>query len=201
MDLAEFLTRLDKLEEHVRRSDKPVLIGGDFNGKSPEWFSEISDSRGTAISEMISSLGLIILNRGKSPTFRRGDYGSIIDITFASTSVADAITNWEVLEDETLSDHEYIIMEMNISHNRSSKNTTRSRWNTRKINVDNCIEKIIEIRSRTPRWNDQDVESNAKHLIEILTEVCNAGMSKTSTQRRRKHAYWWNEDIAQLRKE
>lgn len=47
-----------------------------------------------------------------------------------------------------------------------------------------------------------DTETSAGQLIDILTEVCNAGMTRTSTLGgHRKHAYWWNEDIAELRRE
>lgn len=84
----DFLRRLGHIEENLKRETNPVLVGGDFNSKSSEWRSKITDNRGVAVSEMFASLDLIVLNRGTSPTFRRGESNSIIDITAASINIA-----------------------------------------------------------------------------------------------------------------
>ena len=202
MEITDFLVRIDRLEQHVKGSNTPVLIGGDFNGKSQEWLSGITDRRGIAVSEMIASLGLIVLNRGSCPTFRRGDSSSIIDITFASPAIAINTIKWEVLEDETLSDHHYIQMEIDLSHTVIAANPTRSKWNTRRINKGKCLEKLTDIKSRTHTSDDMDVDTKAGRLIDILTEICNAGMKRATTfGKNRRQAYWWNQEIAQLRRE
>lgn len=114
IELADFQSKLTVLEENIKSANTPVLVGGDFNSKSPEWQSRCLDQRGIAVSEMTASLGLIVLNRGSSPTFRRGDSGTIIDNTMASVIVAEKILKWQVLEEETLSDHQYIFMSLNM---------------------------------------------------------------------------------------
>lgn len=123
IEITEFLNKIDKLVQHVRSYDTPVLIGGDFNSKSSEWSSRTTDRRGVAVSEMIASLGLIVLNRGNTPTFQRGEANSIIDITLGSLSIARKICQWEVLTEETLSDHQYIMM--TITQNTTPVNTAR----------------------------------------------------------------------------
>lgn len=77
-------------------------------------------------------------------------------------------------------DQQYIYMALDLSHTLTTENTTRSRWNTSKLNVDNCLEKIIEIRAGNLLVGNLDTETSAKQLIDIFTEVCNTGISKTS---------------------
>jgi hypothetical protein len=43
--------------------------------------------------EFASSLGLIVINQGKAPTYERGGYSSHIDVTFASASASRLINS------------------------------------------------------------------------------------------------------------
>ena len=61
-----------------------ALITGDFKSKSPEWGEARLDRRGILVGEMAAGNDLIVLNRGRDFTFRRGAGGSIIDLTFAA---------------------------------------------------------------------------------------------------------------------
>lgn len=202
VEISEFITALDKLAADIRKSDTPVLIGGDFNAKSPEWGCDVLDRRGEAIGDMISCLGLICLNRGSSHTFRRGSTGSIIDLTFASSSVARKTLTWQVLEDETLSDHQYISIEIDMHTCDSKPMEPRPRWNTNNIDIHACKNVLVDYKSRvttTEIIESGDVDEISLYLNEILNDTCNAGMSKVN-RIRRKPAYWWNRDIAVLRK-
>ena len=58
----------ESLSEAVRRS----LIGGDFNSKSLDWGEARLDRRGIIVGGMVDRNHLVILNRGKEFTFRRG---------------------------------------------------------------------------------------------------------------------------------
>ena len=60
------------------------------------------------VGEMAARNDLIVLNRGRDLTFRRGAGGSIIDLTFAAPRVASRIVDWCVLQVITLSDHQCI---------------------------------------------------------------------------------------------
>ena len=67
---AQILLLDENLSEAVGRS----LIGGDFNSKSPEWVEARLDGRGILVGEMVARNDLIVLNRGKEFTFRRGRF-------------------------------------------------------------------------------------------------------------------------------
>ena len=69
------------------------LITGVLNGKSPEWGETRLDKRGNAICELVARNDLTVMNNGQEYTFRRGDAGSIIDLTIASENLASKIEN------------------------------------------------------------------------------------------------------------
>jgi len=101
----EYNKFLNRLEDNVRSADGPVLIGGDFNAKLPEWGSQISDIRGDSREELLCSLDLNVCNVGDRSTFTKGRSESFIDITIVSRSLWSKVTNWRVLDEESISLH------------------------------------------------------------------------------------------------
>lgn len=69
LNLEQFIELIRKLESSIRTARCKVIIGGDFNSKSPECSSKTLDKRGECVSEMIASLGLVTFNMGSNPTF------------------------------------------------------------------------------------------------------------------------------------
>jgi len=79
----EFNAALGDLENAIRaRGDNSVILAGDFNVWHIEWCSRSSNPRGCAVSDLASSLGLLLANSDTALTFRRGAATSVIDITF-----------------------------------------------------------------------------------------------------------------------
>ena len=98
------------------------------------------------VGEMVARNDLIVLNRGRDFTFRRGAGGSIIDLTIAALRLASRIGDWCVLEVITLSDHrciEFSIQERSYSVNvrRGSKVRSPS-WNTKRLSKDKLREHL-----------------------------------------------------------
>ena len=105
--IQEFQTKLDSLEEVIQEAQGRVLVAGDFNAKAVEWGMPKTDSRGRRTLEMAARLGLIVLNSGRTSTFRRPGYTETIpDITFATETLTSLIEGWKVIEDFTGSDHQ-----------------------------------------------------------------------------------------------
>ena len=73
-----------------------------------EWGSRRTYSRSLALLDTMARLDLVILNEGNAFMFRRGDTGSVIDVTMASGGITARTTGWIVSEEITLSDHQYI---------------------------------------------------------------------------------------------
>lgn len=107
LTIQEFITSLSDLDDAIRaRGNASIILAGDFNAWHVEWGSRVSNPRGRALSDLASSLGLILANSGTAPTFRRGAATSIIDITFYR---GVALRDWRVSEAESLSDHNYVL--------------------------------------------------------------------------------------------
>ena len=98
------------------------------------------DKRGNAICELVARNNLTVMNNGQEYTFRRGDTGSIIGLTIASENLASKIENWRLLEEITLSDHQYITFEVKIQKNGQirKRRNRRKTWNVRKLDKENC---------------------------------------------------------------
>ena len=92
----EFLSQFGDLD-NLRSAHGEILVSGDFNSKSPEWGFRRLDKGGKALSEMISRLDLITLNERYSLTFRRGQTGSVVDITLAMERTATCTMHQSVV--------------------------------------------------------------------------------------------------------
>ncbi len=88
----------------------PLLVMGDFNCHHFRWGSEICDSIGHDLVDMLDDLDLCVINDG-SPTRRSalGQRNSCVDLTFCSSSVA-SLLNWSCLDMTYGSDHYPIII-------------------------------------------------------------------------------------------
>ena len=138
------------LEESLKEASGRSLIAGDFNSKSPEWGKARLDRREILVGEMVARNDLIVLNRGRDFTFRRGAEGSIIDLTIAAPRRTSKIGDWFVLDVITLSDHQCI--EFSIQERSHPVNTGRGRkvwspsWKTKRIRKDKLLKHLEETR-------------------------------------------------------
>lgn len=122
--LDEFQDFLNSLEHSIRSTREEIILAGDFNAHAQIWGSPMMDQRGEALLEMAESLSLTIINDGKVPTFPRAK--SFLDLTFASQGAFGKINIWKVLEQETLSDHQYVFFKM--GEKKKTSAVDRSGW-------------------------------------------------------------------------
>nr|XP_032525082.1 uncharacterized protein LOC116776088 [Danaus plexippus plexippus] len=92
----------------ARAAQRRVLVVGDFNAKSVAWGSPSTDVRGREVESWSVASGLSLLNRGTVHTCVRRNGGSIVDLSFATPSLAACVVDWRVELVETLSDHRYV---------------------------------------------------------------------------------------------
>ena len=103
-----FETQILLLEESLREASGRSLIADDFNSKLPEWGAGGLDRRGILVGKMVARNDLIVSNRGRNFTFRRGTGGSITHLRIAAPRLASRVGDWCALEVITLSDHRCI---------------------------------------------------------------------------------------------
>ncbi|KAJ8910519.1 hypothetical protein NQ315_012816 [Exocentrus adspersus] len=186
---------LAEIGGRIRMNKERALIVGDFNGKSPQWGENTMDRRGEKIVEWVAQNDLVILNQGNRPTFRRGDYTAILDLTMATSDLRDRVLRWEVLDTENLSDHAYICFEVSEDKTgRAGMGPTKAGWQARKLDKAKLRQALMEVEVG-------QTEDQATEFSHYLRKVCDRSMPKRKIVDRRKPTYWWNNDIAELRKE
>lgn len=130
-----FAESLDELRLAVQTSSKELVIAGDFNAKNTYWGGERTDGRGTLLLEWAYALNLNVLNDGTLPTLVRTNGTSYIDLTMATEGMMVPDPVWQVLAEESLSDHRYVLAkfysrdssQVHSSH-YSSQYSSQYRW-------------------------------------------------------------------------
>ena len=194
------------LKESLREVSGRSLIAGDFNSKSPEWGEARLDRRGILVGEMVARNDLIVLNRGRELTFRRGAGGSIIDLTIAAPRLASRIGDWCVLELITLSDHQCIkfsIQERSHPVNTGRGGKVRSpSWNTKRLNKDKLGEHLEETRLIDELgWAGSagSLEDTVPAVRRKVVAACDHSMPRRGHGRTGDSMYWWNHHLSVLR--
>ena len=188
------------LDESLIEAVVRTLIGGDFNSKSPEWCESHLDRRILG-GEMVNRNDPTILNQGREFTFRRGAGGLIIDLTIAAPHLASRISDWSFLEVITLSDHRCIEFDSEqrcqaVDKARVSEGRSPS-CNTRQL----CRERL-RVHLQTTRLIDEpDLEDTVRSMRQKVVAACDYSMSRRKRSQAKGSMYWWNDQLAALRRE
>ena len=201
--LNEYKAYLNRLATSLfRRQGQPLIVAGDFNAKSEEWQAGRTDQRGYELGEWLINMQLQVANVGDTPTRFHNGFGSRIDVTFATDSLARKIRGWKVLDrEESGSDHRYISFSLHRETEVTAPKKVR-RWATRKLNTDQLKASYLALTwDREASTGNECVATSVDSFIETVTAACDSAMPRSKTPRKRGPVYWWNEEIAQLRKE
>jgi len=99
---------LGRLLDFCRRKSKVIIIMADTNAHSTLWNCPESNKRGEIMEEFIFSHNLTVCNLSNKPTFLNRRSATIIDVTITSPQIQDWISNWEVSDKVTGSNHKLI---------------------------------------------------------------------------------------------
>ncbi|XP_014206863.1 uncharacterized protein LOC106638275 [Copidosoma floridanum] len=134
--IKEYRRRINHLEYTIRDGiDGDLLVARDFNATSVEWGMPATNSKGRAVLDMAARLGLVIVNEGRTTTFRRPGFGeSIPDITLALESLAPRVKKVQVIKDNNGSNHQYIIFEITDTIDRKGI-ARKTGWNVKKLDT------------------------------------------------------------------
>ncbi|XP_072400594.1 uncharacterized protein [Diabrotica undecimpunctata] len=180
--------RLDEIMNEGRRLGEEFLVLGDFNAKSSEWGSPVTDARGRMLTDWVSALDLVVLNTGLEPTFVRGNSESYINVTCSSTRLATRVREWMVLPDYAGTHHRYIYFEVGGAGSGFPVYTggnVQMNWD--------AFEQLVE-------WGVERDRGSDTYKVEDLDRVVNEAMKGsrplgTSTGHTRPAPYWWTEEI------
>lgn len=138
---------------------------------------------------------------GNVSTYRRpGCEGTIPDITLVSEGTANRVNGWKVLEIYTGSDHQYISYSLQadgLQNMRQQQASTR-KWNVEKLSKSTLIEKVDK------RLENRIISVIAteivKRTMQTIKHGCRKAMPKVKAGFKKQAVYWWNDEIAELRR-
>lgn len=188
----EFEVYMQKLVADAQNRN-PLLIAGDFNAWATDWGSRETNERGNILLSAFITLNLVLMNTGETPTFSRGNANSIIDLTFVSESLVRGMT-WKVSNEYTGSDHQAIYYDINRRAFSSAK-WRSSGWSAKHFDESNFLFMLgtLEVNG--------SASEKANHITKRLVKACDATMPRRTIRSNRPPVYWWNNEIASLRKE
>ncbi|RYA73411.1 hypothetical protein DD595_25020 [Enterobacter cloacae complex sp. 4DZ3-17B2] len=169
--------------------------GGDFNAWATEWGSAKTNHRGYALIEAFSLLELKIANTGGKPTYSKA--GKSSDLTFVDPKLMGEGLGWKVSDRYTGSDHQALVYQLQLTGRaaRRVQSLRTERWAPatfdRKMFLYSLEEKEVKGTS----------EERARCLSRAITAACDASMAVKTNPRGRPPVYWWNEEIANIRRE
>ena len=147
----------------------------------------MTDTRGVALLEWIHSLDLNLLNDGKVPTLVRSTGKSYVDITAVSEEIMREVTEWKVLDRESLSGHKQI--KLVLAETQRSKKGAWRYGRTDIVKFREMLKRNME-ESKYPK----DVDSCSK----IMEKARQESTCKIPITREQELPYWWSEDIETL---
>lgn len=174
-----------------------VLIGGDFNAKALCWGSPIEDKKGATLAEWIHAHDYILLNDGRVPTFERQNGSSYIDITMCSVTVGKLISRWYVADEENLSFHKNIYIEL-LDHSITSTQRGNRHKNGWIYNEESSAALLRYFQTDIGHY---DYLNQPSALVTAIVNACNFALKPKSGGWKHKAVYWWNSEIAQLRRQ
>lgn len=192
-DIECFENMLDEIAGHIRNSAGKCIIAGDFNSKSPLWGMARSDNRGSIMEDWIAQNNLVVMNEGNKPTFQSENYTSILDVTLTTADIKDDVQSWDVLEEDSLSDHNYISFEIKKPDKLPQAQAKCKGWQMNKFDEMKFNQETAKL-----SWNE---EITAGNFSRKLSELCNQTLPKRRPHPKGKPVYWWSQDIADIRRE
>ena len=116
------MTKVDTILQQAKRGGAIIEI--DSNARSISWHDTITDNKGKYLEENIISKQLHIMNEpSTNTTFAKRIGNSNIDLTLITSNLLRRISDWEISEEESNSDHSIInyAIRTDISHKNNIK--------------------------------------------------------------------------------
>lgn len=198
MSQKDFERTLDRLVDDARDRN-PKVIAGDFNVWARKWGSKRTNKKGQALLEALSVLNLVLLNDGKSSTYNKGEANSIIDLTFVSSGLARGDTFWRLTDIYTHSDHRAIMWLLARQHGSKRRPAGRPKntgWKTSTFD-----EEVFRLAMENDEIKEESLEKKVEEVMRRVAKACDTTMPRRGSKNSYAPVYWWNDEIAALRRE
>jgi len=187
--------RLEQLVHHCMVNNLSLILACDTNSRHPSSGSADTNHQGTVLSEYIATTNLEVANRGSEPTFCAGNRRTVIDVTLISNNLNTIIHDWQVMSNDTVSDHRQIQFAIKCDKRKSIR--YRNIWNT------NWDEYDAELCARIGMWFGRvDTPADIERELDAVYLAIQKSYHKVCPEHRvsgRNRMPWWNHDLKVLR--
>lgn len=187
----EFQNYLMTLGRSLRTHSKGIIVAGDLNAKSHMWGSRNGDEKGQMLLDWMAEHSMTLHNRGNNPTFLRRGCESYLDVTLSSERIAAWIKDWKVTEEENLSFHKNIYY--TVTDPDIETRPTETRWRISEARLPHFVKELRKEVNPTS-------EMNAHRGMAAINKAMHKTFKRKGGQRYRA-VYWWNEEVAETRRE
>ena len=194
-NLSAVLSQLDVL---MGNEASQVLVSGDFNAKHSEWSARFNDPQGDLLLDWIMAKNLTLLNTNSIATFSctRGDklFESHIDVTVATSNLLPKVISWEVLDEESFSDHRYIKIQLGAPIKRITESTALFNIpSTRKLIYESALVKAVNRADAflsQKCYTEEQLDSKAECLTRTICSAARTASIPMNPLRRFRDAWW-----------
>lgn len=182
--------------EYACKHSAELLVGCDANAHHTNWGSSDINDRGETLNDFLLCNNLQILNLGCEPTFVTRARREVLDVTFASATLARYIQNWRVSDVESLSDHKHICFDISFSLSTQTctfRDIRRTDWEGYKSSLERNLDSMMKV-IKTKENLELAAEVLTKSIVNAFEENC---APKTKSSKR--HVPWWNSKLKKLR--
>ncbi|XP_035736363.1 uncharacterized protein LOC118447923 [Vespa mandarinia] len=180
----DFQIKLDDLEIALREMQGYFIVAGDLNAKALEGGEARPDSRGRRIMEVASKLELSVLNTRSTSTFRSPRYReTIMDVSLANAHLVATVAGWQVTEDYTGSDHQYILFDVHVRRPAAISVERPPRWNIARMDRERLSSFIDE------SWSSLQIASTSLSPIKQAWMITAATITASELIRSRRCSF------------
>ncbi|GBM56809.1 hypothetical protein AVEN_227323-1 [Araneus ventricosus] len=150
------------------------LAGTDLNGHHTSWGYSDNDNRGRAIEDFVNSQSLVILNEPDAPSVLHSN-GTVgwPNLTIASSSEISQLTSCEVLQEETMSHHQYIRIQINSARNTIAFRRFKTKYGGHRPFIEKIKQlahnSIVQIKTQD---NIIDLDNTIEKIHNEIIEAC-----------------------------
>lgn len=165
------------------RTNKRVVVAGDFNAKSTIWGGEITDKSGRVLVETLCDYGIFPSRLNHRYTFYRNGRTSCLDIISATNELSEVYGGSKVLSRYSTSDRLYIIHDFRTRTTRS-KNTF-FKFVTKGLVMENFTSGLDEM-LKEAEFDGIDEAVKADCLQRCIEGACESTLRKVGSAPNRK---------------
>jgi len=222
MDYKEEIDNSQTIESILKfKKGGKLIMEVDSNLRSTMWNDKITNPRRKKIEEFVVSLHLHVINeKDERTTFQSTREKSNIDLTITNNQMLTDVINWDISEEESVSDHNIIKFSINLDKNTThGKHLSEPRYRIKEHQLTKFSEKLksnitktfqMEDKERNTSEIDEELSSQAKDytdigqftikLEEVIQITCSEICKPPNTEVKGKTIPWWTESLKIMRK-